>query len=204
MRKEILLNENWLFHKGDINVPRPADKGPVYSQSKTIRKQVGPAAYSYMDKPDPYDSASGLLSHERWSVVEIPHDFIIYQDLVQNENPTLGYIHYDNAWYRKHFLLPEGSEGKRILLRFDGIATKSIVYVNGCIMYHNYSAYNTFEIDISDVVYFDKENVIAVYVNTEEFEGWWYQGGGIYRDVHLTITEPVAIDLWVFMHRIQS
>ena len=28
------------------------------------------------------------------------------------------------------------------------------------------------------------------------FEGWWYQGGGIYRDVHLTVTEPVAIDLW--------
>ncbi|HAL20089.1 MAG TPA: hypothetical protein DCP17_05000, partial [Ruminococcaceae bacterium] len=25
---------------------------------------------------------------------------------------------------------------------------------------------------------------------------WWYQGGGIYRDVHLTVTEPVAIDLW--------
>lgn len=63
-------------------------------------------------------------------------------------------------------------------------------------MYHNFSAYNTFEIDITDYVYYDKENIIAVYVNTEGFEGWWYQGGGIYRDVHLTVTEPVAIDLW--------
>ena len=63
-------------------------------------------------------------------------------------------------------------------------------------MYHNYSRYNTFEVDISDNVYYDKENVLAIYVNTEEFEGWWYQGGGIYRDVYLTITEPVAIDLW--------
>ena len=63
-------------------------------------------------------------------------------------------------------------------------------------MYHNFSSYNTFEIDISDYVYYDKENVIAVYVNTDGFEGWWYQGGGIYRDVHLTVTEPVAIDLW--------
>ena len=63
-------------------------------------------------------------------------------------------------------------------------------------MYHNFSRYNTFEIDISDYVYYDKENIIAVYVNTEDLEGWWYQGGGIYRDVHLTITEPVAIDLW--------
>ena len=63
-------------------------------------------------------------------------------------------------------------------------------------MYHNFSTYNTFEIDISDNVYYDKENIIAVYVNTEEWEGWWYQGGGIYRDVTLTVTEPVAIDLW--------
>ena len=92
--------------------------------------------------------------------------------------------------------MPEDSEGKRVLLRFDGIAGKSTVYLNGCLMYHNFSRYNTFEIDISDYVYYDKENIIAVYVNTEDFEGWWYQGGGIYRDVHLTVTEPVAIDLW--------
>lgn len=39
-------------------------------------------------------------------------------------------------------------------------------------------------------------SVLAVYVNTEEFEGWWYQGGGIYRNVYLTVTEPVCIDLW--------
>ena len=93
--------------------------------------------------------------------------------------------------------MPEGSENRRALLRFDGIAGKSTVYLNGCLMYHNFSAYNTFEIDITDYVYYDKENIIAVYVNTEGFEGWWYQGGGIYRDVHLTVTEPVAIDLWL-------
>ena len=29
-------------------------------------------------------------------------------------------------------------------------------------MYHNFSSYNTFEIDISDYVYYDKENIIAV------------------------------------------
>ena len=159
MRKELLLNENWYFHKGDINVARPDDKGPVYSQSKTVRKQFGPAAYSYIDRPDPYGAGIELLNHERWSVVTLPHDYIIHQDLDPNENPTLGFLHYDNAWYRKHFTLPEASEGKRILLRFDGIATKSIIYVNGCLMKHNYSAYNTFEIDISDVVYFDRENM---------------------------------------------
>ena len=137
-----------------------------------------------------------MINPEKWEWVELPHDYVVYQDNDKNENCALGYLHYDNTWYRKHFNMPEGSENKRVLLRFDGIAGKSTVYLNGCLMYHNFSSYNTFEIDISDYVYYDKENVIAVYVNTDGFEGWWYQGGGIYRDVHLTVTEPVAIDLW--------
>lgn len=195
MRIEMLLNDRWLFHKGDIKVERPIIKGPIYAQSKTERKLMGPAAYQYLDNPDAYYVNKELKS-ESWKYVTVPHDYVVAQDLSEDENNALGYLHYDNAWYRKHFTLPENSEGKRIIIRFDGIAGNSTVYLNGCLMYHNYSAYNTFEVDISNNVYYDKENIIAVYVNTEEFEGWWYQGGGIYRDVHLTITEPVCIDLW--------
>lgn len=196
MRRIIELNEGWLFHKGDIDVPTPIDKGPIYSQSKTERKLIGPASYHYNDCYDSYDRNREMIS-AHWEPVCIPHDYIIDQDNCKTENNALGYLHYDNAWYRKHFSLPrEWIEGKRVLLRFDGIAGKSTIYLNGCLMYHNFSAYNTFEVDISDNIYYDRENILAVYVNTEEFEGWWYQGGGIYRNVTLTITEPVAIDLW--------
>lgn len=194
MRKEIVLNSGWIFHKGDIEEPISKYKGFIYCQSKTERKLSGPAAYNYSDRPDQF--YGNMINPEKWEWVELPHDYVVYQDNDKNENCALGYLHYDNAWYRKHFNMPEGSENKRVLLRFDGIAGKSTVYLNGCLMYHNFSSYNTFEIDISDYVYYDKENVIAVYVNTDGFEGWWYQGGGIYRDVHLTVTEPVAIDLW--------
>ncbi len=196
MRTELLLNDNWYFYRGDIEWETPFWKGPVYAQSKTERKQFGPAAYYYEDRPDQYSNASGVLNHQRWECVDVPHDYIVDQDIDENENNAMGYLHYDNAWYRKHFTMPEGLSDKRVTLRFDGIAGNSTVYLNGSVMYHNYSRYNTFEIDISDYVFYDKENVIAVYVNTEEFEGWWYQGGGIYRDVHLTITDRVAIDLW--------
>ena len=177
MRKEIILNGGWIFHKGDIAEPISQDKGFIYSQSKTERKLSGPAAYNYTDTPDSYGGR--MINPEKWVWTDLPHDYVVYQDNSENENCALGYLHYDNAWYRKHFNMPEGSENKRILLRFDGIAGKSTVYLNGCLMYHNFSAYNTFEIDITDYVYYDKENVIAVYVNTEGFEGWWYQGGGI-------------------------
>ena len=196
MRNEILLDEGWRFHKGDIAEPISKDKGFIYSQSKTERKQSGPAAYGYSDMPDCYVGANGMLSPEKWEWVRLPHDYVVAQDHCCDENCALGYLHYDNAWYRKHFSLPEGSENKRVMLRFDGIAGKSTIYLNGCLMRHNFSSYNTFEIDISDYVFYDKENIIAVYVNTEGFEGWWYQGGGIYRNVHLVITELTAIELW--------
>ena len=195
MRIESLINDDWRFHKGDIEVPMPKAKGPVYAQSKTERKLTGPAAYSYNDNSDSYDGGNGITA-ELWHRVSLPHDYIIEQDNSRDENNALGFFKYENAWYRRHFTLKPEYSKKRVLLRFDGVAGKSTVYLNGCLMHHNFSSYNTFEIDISDYVYFDRENVISVYINTEEFEGWWYQGGGIYRDVWLTVTEPVAIDLY--------
>lgn len=188
------LNNNWKFHKGDIKIPRPAEKGPVYSQSKNERKLIGPAAYYYFDKPDAFYEEREMRS-DGWKSVNLPHDYIINQDNDPSQNNAHGYFKYENAWYRKEFSIEnEGFEDKRLLLQFDGIAGESIIYVNGHLVKRNYSAYNSFEADITDIVYFDKKNVIAVYVNTEEFEGWWYQGGGIYRDVRLVVTEKTAID----------
>jgi hypothetical protein len=65
IRHEILLNDGWRFHRGDIAVEAPAYKGPVYSQSKTERKKSGPAAYAYSDAPDQFASNSGILSLRR-------------------------------------------------------------------------------------------------------------------------------------------
>ena len=182
MRQEISLNNGWIFCKGDF----PNLRQNCYHQSKTERKQLGPAAYNFRCETTAVE----------WHGCDLPHDFIIDQDNDPTQNSSHGYFRYDNAWYRKRVKIPEGCEDKRLLLRFDGIAGNSTIYLNGCLLHHNFSSYNTFELDITDLAYRDRDNILAVYVNTEEFEGWWYQGGGIYRDVHLVITEPVAIDLW--------
>ncbi len=197
MRTVTKLNSRWLFCEGDLKVDRPYNKGPVYAQSKTERKLIGPASYNYYDQPEGWGGAIREIRSIGWKWVDLPHDFIINKTPNEKENNTTGFFEYTNGWYRKHFKLSDADKDKRITILFEGIATHATVYLNGCLMKHNFCGYTTFEVDITDNAYFgEKENILAVYVNTEEFEGWWYQGGGIYRDVWLKKTDRVCVDMY--------
>lgn len=203
MREKILLDNGWKFHFGDINIDYPRTKGPVYTQSKTETMKWGPAACDYDDNSDSY--STGIINTEYWEDVNLPHDYIIGQTPDIKNNNTLGYFDYQNAWYRKRFTLDESDKNKRITLFFEGIATNATIYLNGCLIKHNFCGYNSFEADITDFAVFDKENVLAVYVDTVHHEGWWYEGAGIYRHVWLIKTAMTAVDLWgVYINPVNS
>ena len=196
MREKILFDENWMFHDGEITENQPKDKGPIYKQAKTERKLSGPASVRYKGAVDSF-MPEYIQCTDKWEWVNLPHDYIITQEPKKDNNSCLGYFDYHSAWYRKTFKLSTDDTDKRITLLFDGIATHSTIYLNGCLMKHNFCGYNSFEVDITDVVkYGEEENVLAVYVQPGDFEGWWYQGGGIYRHVWLIKTDTVAVDLW--------
>lgn len=196
LREKILFDSEWMFHKGDIETKLPVDKGPIYTQSKTETMIWGPAAVRYTGRPDKFGAGGGECT-DAWEWVTLPHDYIIGQTPDKNENNALGYFKYENAWYRKEFRLGEEDRDKRLTLFFEGVATYATVYLNGCILKHNFCGYNSFEVDISDFVKFGNEkNVLAVYVNTDHHEGWWYEGAGIYRHVWLVKTDTVSADLW--------
>ncbi|NLG36424.1 MAG: glycoside hydrolase family 2 protein [Clostridiales bacterium] len=188
MREKLLFDFGWLFHEGDIPAPEPKDKMPMYFHAKTERMLDGPAAYGYDERH------RGRA--ERWESVDLPHDYIITQRPSRENNNTLGYFEYRNAWYRKHFRLEESDRERRLTLFFEGVATHATVYVNGCLMARNFCGYTSFEIDITDIARFGADNVVAVYVDATDHEGWWYEGAGIYRHVWLTKTDRVAVDLW--------
>lgn len=61
-------------------------------------------------------------------------------------------------------------------------------------MKRNESGYTSFEVDLTDYIRIGEDNVIAVYVDTSQHEGWWYEGAGIYRDAWLIKTDRVAVD----------
>ncbi len=194
MRETLLFNEDWMFHEEDFAEEKPAFKGPVYMQAKTEHKIYGPASRQYRAECEDFNSS--VICTERWEKVTLPHDYVIFHAPKKENNNALGFFDYNNAWYRKKFTLSNEDKNKRITLLFEGVSTHAVIYVNGCVAARNFCGYNTFEVNISDFVKFDEENVVAVYVNSQDIEGWWYQGGGIYRNVYLVKTEQVAIDLW--------
>jgi beta-galactosidase len=65
--------------------------------------------------------------------------------------------------------------------------------VNGWFVGHHESGYSGFRYDITDVLNYGGKNTIAVRVDASQFEGWFYEGAGIYRHVWLIKTAPVAI-----------
>ena len=197
MREKILFNDNWMFHLGDIEQKMPAKKGAIYIQAKTERYRFGPASRTYTDCESQDDiGLEHELNPETWSRVNLPHDYIIGQTPKSENNNTLGFFEYKNAWYRKHFRVSEEDKTKRLSLLFEGVATNATIYLNGCLMKHNFCGYNSFEVDITDYVDFDRDNVLAVYIDSSSYESWAYQGAGIYRHVWLVKTELVSVDLW--------
>lgn len=195
MREIEELRNGWLYHPDETPYELPKTKSAIYRVAKADRAQWGPASYAHADGTDPGTNRTEITA-ERWFQVSVPHDYIIGQTPNENENNTLGYFHYHNAWYRKHFSLPKSDCGKRLTLLFEGVTGNATVYLNGCLLKHNFCGFTPFEVDITDHVFWDKENVLAVYVDLSLIEGWWYAGGGIYRKVWLIKTNPVAIDLY--------
>lgn len=194
MKQTINFDKNWKFHRGDLNTDIPPYKGITYTSAKTERALIGPACRNYVIPGAFSTRAEHKL--EVWETVELPHDYLIGDTPEPQYNESRGFCRYDNAWYVKHFTLEDGDESKRISILFEGIAIHATVYVNGCLMKHNFCGYTSFEVDITDVARFGEDNVISVYINNKQHEGWWYEGAGIYRHVYLIKSELISVDLW--------
>ncbi len=108
-------------------------------------------------------------------------------------NVAQGYRPRGVAWYRRTFRLEEAVRGQAVELRLDGIASHATVWVNGMLLARSWSGYNGLVIDITPVArYGNALNSIAIRVDAEAMDGWWYEGGGIYRHTWLVLRAPPA------------
>ena len=177
-REHLSLDANWKFHLGD--------DWPDALHLDKAGTGSGPASERFADA--------------YWRAVNLPHDWAVELPFDRTADGSHGFKPLGAkfptnsiAWYRRTFELPAGDSGKRIWLTFDGVFRDATVWVNGWLVRRHEGGYYPFREDITDVVHFGGKNTIAVRVDATKFEGWFYEGAGIYRHVWLDKTAPVAI-----------
>jgi beta-galactosidase len=188
-RERICLDRGWRFALGHAaDVARDFE----FARSRYLIKSGEAKGAGRVDFDD-----------SAWRAIDLPHDWAIElpydewgdKDLLDHGYHAIGPDHPEQSvgWYRASFDLPAEDDGRRISIEFDGVYRDSVVFVNGHYMGRHASGYTPFRYDITDVAHYGGRNVIAVRVDASLFEGWWYEGAGIYRHVWLLKTDPLHV-----------
>ncbi len=146
-----------------------------------------------------------------WAGTDLPHTW-------NAQDGSDGGSDYDRTkgWYRKNMYIDNAHAGKKLYLEFGGAGTATQLYINGkhvpysteniygtgdAVEYVHKGGYSRFRFDITDYVKYGESNLVAVLVDNTKtadiapLDGDFNNGGGIYRDVCLVVTEPVHIDM---------
>ncbi len=181
-RSEISLEKNWKFIKQDVS---------------------GAEQVSFNDT--------------KWQTVTIPHDWAIYgpfssdydlQKVAVTQNGekhatlktgrTGGLPYVGIGWYRRHLEMKgfDASSQTAVLL-FDGAMSEAQVYINGKKVCFWPYGYNSFYCDVTSFLNKgSKDNVLAVRLENRPESSRWYPGAGLYRNVHLIVTDKTHIPVW--------
>src|ERR1035437_1621134 len=177
-REHLSLDANWKFHLGD-NWPNALHLDKAGASG-------GPASEKFNDTA--------------WRSLDLPHDWAIELPFDRTSDTSHGFKPVgpgfpknSTGWYRRTFELPAEDSSKRIWLTFDGVFRDTTVWVNGWLVKRHEGGYYPFREDITDIAHFGGKNTVTVKVDATKFEGWFYEGAGIYRHVWLDKTAPVAI-----------
>jgi beta-galactosidase len=130
-----------------------------------------------------------------WRSVDLPHDWSIELDpTTEGTNSETGFLPGGLGWYRKTFTLPRSLAHKSVSLEFDGVYMDSVVFLNGKQVARHPYGYTGFAVDLAGA-HADGHtpNVVAVEVRNKLPSSRWYSGSGIYRNVHLVVTDPVHV-----------
>ena len=177
-RSEALLEKNWKFSKGDFK-----------------------------------EASQPEFNDTKWESVVIPHDWAIFgpfdmnndlQNVAVTQNfekkaslktgRTGGLPYVGTGWYRTSFDAPADKE---VTLLFDGAMSEARVYINGKEACFWPFGYNSFHCNVTSLLNKDgKNNTLAVRLENRPQSSRWYPGAGLYRNVHLIVTDKIHVPVW--------
>ena len=179
-REVLSLDWGWRFHLGDVLPSEFRANGDEAQGGGKGASAWGAAAPAYDD--------------HSWPEVNLPHDWVVEQSFSATAERNQGYRARGIAWYRRKFKLPKSDRGRHLELQFDGVSTHAQVWFNGALVAQNWSGYTSFQVDLTQLARFgDDVNTISVRDDATAMEGWWYEGGGIYRHVWLVKRSPIHV-----------
>jgi beta-galactosidase len=134
---------------------------------------------------------------QSWRSLALPHDWGIEGPFDPKAPGGTGKLPFFGiGWYRKHFAVPAGDQGRQLYLDVDGAMAYANVWLNGQYAGGWPYGYASWQVDLTPYVKFGGENVIAIRLENPPNSSRWYPGGGIYRNVWLVKTAPVHVGHW--------
>lgn len=226
--KERIINDNWYFHLEDELYKRSGDPNDRDQMTTFGFFKTGEADGFAARRYDNHNWRRVDLPHDY--AVELPFDRgvrsptglkPVSECMVHEKASISGRADvptFPIAWYRKQFYLTEDGKyedeprsifencdlpapkGKRYFLRFEGVYRDFTVIVNGVYMDRMTCGYLPLTLEVTDQLIFGETNTIAVRLDCSQYDGWWYDGAGICRDVKLIETRDFVChrdDLYV-------
>lgn len=192
VRQKLLMDYGWKFHFGNSADPKldfGFGSGEIYA-----KEGIGPWA------------TLPRFNDSTWQTINLPHDWAVYLPFVHVKDFAImghGYKPLGGAfpstsigWYRKEFTVPAKDSTNRIVVQFDGVFRDCIVWLNGNFVGKNMSGYAPFSFDVTNFIHYGAKNYLVLRVNAKNYEGWFYEGAGIYRHVWLIETPPLHIPIY--------
>ena len=131
-------------------------------------------------------------------VLDLPHDWGVDGPFVQEYPGESGKLAWwGKAEYSKTLTVKakELKQGKRFFLDFGGAMSYAKVFCNGEYVTGWPYGYSSFRADLTPFLKAG-DNLVKVTLDNPEESSRWYPGGGIYRNVYLTVAEPVGVAQW--------
>lgn len=150
-------------------------------------------------KGDIHGAESVDFDDRSWTIVSTPHTV----ELMPAE--ASGCRNYQGpAWYRKHFVLPAETKGKRVLIHFEAAMGKQVLYLNGKRIQEHVGGYLPFTLDLTtNGIQAGDSCLLAIFVDNSNDKSFppgkpqytldFAYHGGIYRDVWMIAKSPVSI-----------
>jgi beta-galactosidase len=191
----------------------PEDALEVEADERVLKPWIMPSGNDFIKDPEArytrpdgnpgsdFPFVQGAFDDSSWETVTLPHDWAIEGPFFEGDDAEvtggMGRLPSPGvAWYRKDLDIPVSDQGKSIFLDIDGAMSYAMVWLNGNLVGGWPFGYSSWRLDLTEYVNFEGENQLAIRLDNPPESSRWYPGGGLYRNVWLTKTNPVHVGQW--------